>query len=595
MPISITCRSCQYAFAVRDTFAGKRGKCPKCGEIFQAPAGKTLVAKPLDDESLRTAAPLPPAPSPQAHATAEKAAVGSAEILDALPVEDEPAGVPDIDIGPPAAPGTTGPPARSDSGTYTPRRRSAMPVWAWVLLGVAAVGLAGGVGYMVANGPAGSAKKSAKNDDSDSKSSDPKDKDKSPGEKEKPDSGESSFAPGSRNAKIARTREEVKRALVKFEIPTPIPGGMRMESGTGFLINDKGWIATNSHVVEHINDKAEAIMADGTSYELESIIARIPEQDIAIVKLAALPYQQMMILDISFEAKPPLGEDAFSFGHPLNNDFSLSKGVIGKVLTTQELLDNSPGHIVAQINAPIDHVWIQHDGKINPGNSGGPLFLDGGRVIGINTFVNTAADFGYASHIRYLRKLAAGAEEDLYTPEPIPAFGGSSQPGRPAAPVAAEPVDLDALKEQFDACAEFDWKPENPQQYQRTAEVARVLTGDRAGAAKELFATLREGVGWTDAHCEAINRFAPDQLGQGGKGIVMFGRVVDQGPGALMMQIEGTEAKVVVLVSPELAKSPTDSKWLVMGIVGLHPITIQSDKGKTVARAVMTRYMLKAG
>ena len=138
---------------------------------------------------------------------------------------------------------------------------------------------------------------------------------------------------------------------------------------------------------------------DGVSVmevELEGIVARLPPRDLAIVKLKDPP-RDLTILDIGHEGDVPLGEEVFAFGHPYDAEFSLSKGIVSRILTTKEWSRGSRKHLLTRLRAPEAMEWIQHDAKISPGNSGGPLIGEKDQVYGLNTFVHVKAEFGYAS------------------------------------------------------------------------------------------------------------------------------------------------------------------------------------------------------
>jgi S1-C subfamily serine protease len=372
-------------------------------------------------------------------------------------------------------------------------------------------------------------------------------------------------------SKIAKTLEDVTAAIVKFEMP--FPGGKTM--GTGFLIDSRGWIATNHHVAASVSTAARVKVSTGQRLELAGIIALAPERDLAIVKLKRMP-SQYMLLDITYRDRPKLGATVFTYGHPQNVDFSLSKGIVSRVLTTGELLADQPAHTLGGIKTPADELWIQTDAKMLPGSSGGPLLDEACRVLGINTFINRQTSYGFSSHVKYLKDLA-DRSSDKVTPlkpqseiKPPPGFG---TPPRIA-------VSKERIEELRDAAAAFAWKPRRAADYQTLMNLAAMMTvakrlqapADAAVSADQVFAQLKQAH-WTDEQLSTINRYAVSRIHTPGHGTVFVGTVVGKGKdprgkgAGLMLQLPGASELLLVPGGGELLNTRPGSRVLVLGII----------------------------
>ncbi len=148
--------------------------------------------------------------------------------------------------------------------------------------------------------------------------------------------------------------------------------GEQEVSGSGFIINRDGYIITNNHVIENVED-VSVILSDGTEIAAEIISTDI-FSDLAVLKVnAAVP--AVVVLGDSDNLKP--GETVIAIGSPLG-DFrnSVTTGVIS---ATGRMLDTGQGYEMENL--------LQTDAAINSGNSGGPLVNLAGEVIGVNTLV----------------------------------------------------------------------------------------------------------------------------------------------------------------------------------------------------------------
>ncbi len=138
--------------------------------------------------------------------------------------------------------------------------------------------------------------------------------------------------------------------------------------GSGFLINQSGYVLTNWHVVDHSpNYIRVSFQEDGQSYSAR-VVSRDTKRDIALLKLQDFTYNkgrhQMLPL---LNGRPPKGAPAVAYGNPKGEDFVVTRGIISK------------------LQVSIRPWFMQTDAPINAGNSGGPLINRFGQVVGMNS------------------------------------------------------------------------------------------------------------------------------------------------------------------------------------------------------------------
>jgi serine protease Do len=172
---------------------------------------------------------------------------------------------------------------------------------------------------------------------------------------------------------------------------TPLSSG----TGSGFVVDPKGLIVTNNHVVEgavSIRVRFEG----GKAYDAE-IVGRDPLTDVAVVKLKgkvdALP---TVTFGDSKALKP--GDWAVAIGNPFGLSHSVSLGIISA--------------LERNLGLGTYDEFLQTDAAINPGNSGGPLFNLKGQVIGMNTLKSDGGGVGFAVPIHLISALLPQLEKD---------------------------------------------------------------------------------------------------------------------------------------------------------------------------------------
>lgn len=142
--------------------------------------------------------------------------------------------------------------------------------------------------------------------------------------------------------------------------------------GSGFIINEEGYVLTNYHVIEG-SQEVTALLSDGNEVKAK-VVNYDQAKDMAMLKLAdGTKVPGVAELGDSDALYP--GQDVIAVGTPLSKDFAqtITKGVISAVNRS------------VQVSSGVSMNVIQTDTAINPGNSGGPLVNTKGQVIGINS------------------------------------------------------------------------------------------------------------------------------------------------------------------------------------------------------------------
>lgn len=149
------------------------------------------------------------------------------------------------------------------------------------------------------------------------------------------------------------------------------PGG-----GSGFVLDRRGYIVTNQHVVEG----AEGVTVEfaGGGREEAEVVGEDPSTDVAVLKVEASG-ELLKPLTLGDSDDIRVGEPVIAIGNPMNVGISVTTGIVSAT--------GRP--IKAPNNYTIDGA-LQTDAAMNPGNSGGPLLDAGGRVIGVNSQILSA-------------------------------------------------------------------------------------------------------------------------------------------------------------------------------------------------------------
>jgi len=172
--------------------------------------------------------------------------------------------------------------------------------------------------------------------------------------------------------------------------------------GTGFVIQKKGLILTNYHVIENA-DKIEVIFAqkDGSEKKmLAKVLGTAPEYDVALLETQGNANVPIAYLGDSDKVK--IGEWVMAIGNPFGLSHSVSVGIISAKERREVMPSGRRGL----------YDFMQTDASINPGNSGGPLVNIRGEVIGINTAINASGSgIGFAIPINMVKAMLPDLKE----------------------------------------------------------------------------------------------------------------------------------------------------------------------------------------
>ena len=152
--------------------------------------------------------------------------------------------------------------------------------------------------------------------------------------------------------------------------------------GTGVVIDPRGYILTNYHVVEGVR-RIEVTMASGKTTSA-TLVSHDPRTDLAVIKIVAeVP---LPVITVGISSDLMIGETVLALGNAYGYEHTVTRGIISALHRSVE---------VSRTQQYDD--LIQTDASINPGNSGGPLLNINGEMIGINVAVRAGAQgIGFA-------------------------------------------------------------------------------------------------------------------------------------------------------------------------------------------------------
>jgi serine protease Do len=163
--------------------------------------------------------------------------------------------------------------------------------------------------------------------------------------------------------------------------------------GSGVLIDGRGYILTNHHVVDRVQGIVVQLF-DGTSYPAR-VLQFDPMMDLAIIKID--PDHSLAAIKVGTSSDLMVGETVITIGNAYGYENTVSVGIVSALHRDVTLSDDQ-----------VYRNLVQTDACINPGNSGGPLINVDGELIGINVAVRAGAQgIGFALPIDEVKQVAA--------------------------------------------------------------------------------------------------------------------------------------------------------------------------------------------
>lgn len=172
--------------------------------------------------------------------------------------------------------------------------------------------------------------------------------------------------------------------IVGGDANSQVPGDRRRVNGmgTGVVIDERGYIITNHHVVDGVK-KILVTTHDEQTY-IAALISHDPKTDLAVIKIDVGDVLPVIKIGVSSDLMP--GETVIAVGNAFGYEHTVTQGIISALHRSVQVSDTQSYEDL-----------IQTDASINPGNSGGPLLNIDGEMIGINVAVRAGAQgIGFA-------------------------------------------------------------------------------------------------------------------------------------------------------------------------------------------------------
>ncbi len=181
----------------------------------------------------------------------------------------------------------------------------------------------------------------------------------------------------SKEINLLKSTQDDFSGIIEEAVKSVVTVGAGTSLGSGFIIDEAGYVVTNYHVIASDEEGVVVRIYDGRKYSA-SLIGKDEKRDIALLKIPESENKLTLAKDEDIQ----VGKKVIAIGNPLGLSYSVTEGIISAL--------DRPGPSGSR-------EYIQTDVSLNPGNSGGPLINLQGSVVGVNNFkIGGAESLGFA-------------------------------------------------------------------------------------------------------------------------------------------------------------------------------------------------------
>lgn len=179
-------------------------------------------------------------------------------------------------------------------------------------------------------------------------------------------------SPSTADAPPAAAPARGAEAAARTILPSVVQVRTGRGSGSGFVLDDRGHVVTNHHVIEG-ESEVQLQLSTGRLVDAE-VVGSDPAQDVAVLQTSD---RGLSPVTLGSSSVLRIGEQVLAIGSPLGLSGTVTSGIVSATHRRADIGDRGAQEV------------IQTDASINPGNSGGPLVDLRGRVVGVNTAIAT--------------------------------------------------------------------------------------------------------------------------------------------------------------------------------------------------------------